>query len=170
MALNIIFEDSHFLALDKPAGQVVDKAETNKDTTLEDILVSDLLRKGIVHRLDKDTSGVLLVAKTQQALDALQKQFQERQIKKEYLALVHGQIVEQGKVEGAIGRNPGNREKFIVTEEGKEAVTEYEPVQNFQFSISNFQSIFNDLNKIQMRKLEKQHYGEFTLLRCFPKT
>ncbi len=189
MLLKIIFEDSHFLALDKPAGLVVDKADTNKDTTLEDILVSELKinlpRGGIVHRLDKDTSGVLLVAKTQQALDVLQKQFQDRQTKKEYIALVHGQVLEKGKVEGAIGRNPGNREKFIVMEAGKEAVTEYEPDQRLRtcfarpcdsqeqvlaFSVQSLTTIFQDFNKIQTRKLEKQKYGEFTLLRCFPKT
>lgn len=174
MALKILFEDSQFLAIDKPAGLVVDKADTNKDITLEDILITELKinlpRGGIVHRLDKDTSGVLLVAKTAQALEALQKQFQDRKTKKEYLALVHGFILEPGKIEGAIGRNPGDREKFTVLEAGKEAVTEYEPDQRLAFSVQSLTEIFSDYNKIQMRKLEKQKYGEFTLVKCFPKT
>jgi len=162
------------LALDKPPGLVVDPNETTKEQTLADLLQNEfgikLFRAGIVHRLDKDTSGVILVAKTEEALVNLQTQFKERLIKKEYLALAHGVIAENVKVEGSIGRNPGNREKFIVLPDGKQAVTEYEPVQNFQFSIFNFQSIFNDLNKIQMRKLERQRYNEFTLIKCLPKT
>ncbi len=129
-----------------------------------------LVRQGIVHRLDKDTSGLILVAKTPEALENLQTQFQDRVVKKEYLALVHGHVTEPGKVEGAIERNPGNREKFTVLEDGKEAVTDFSPEGNFQFSIYNLQSIFNDLNKIQTRKLERMHYNQFTLVRCFPHT
>ena len=77
-----------------------------------------------------------------------------------------------GRVEGSIGRNPGNREKFTVLlgEEGKDAVTEYEPEGNVQFTMYNLQTIFNDLNKIQMRKLERMKYNEFTLVKCHPLT
>ena len=164
--INIIYEDSEILVVDKPPNLVVD--------SLADILQQDfnisLFRGGMVHRLDKDTSGVLVVAKTQGALENLQSQFKMRKTKKEYLALVHGTVLEKGKVEGNIGRNPGNREKFTVLEDGKEAITEYEPISNFKFQISNFQSIFNDLNKIQMRKLERMKYKDFTLVKCFPKT
>ncbi|MBI2019094.1 RluA family pseudouridine synthase [Candidatus Daviesbacteria bacterium] len=170
----VIFEDDHILVLDKPPFLVVDPAESVKEETLADILIKEfgieLSRGGIVHRLDKDTSGVILVAKTQQALEGLQNQFKERKTKKEYLTLVHGLVPEKITVTGSIGRNPGNREKFTVLEEGKEAETEFEPIKNFQFSIFNFQKIFSDFNKIQMRKLEKQKYGEFTLLKCRPKT
>ncbi|MBU1031856.1 RluA family pseudouridine synthase [Patescibacteria group bacterium] len=174
MSLKIIFQDDHFLALEKPAGLVVDKAETNKDITLEDILISELKinlpRGGIVHRLDKDTSGILLVARTKQALENLQAQFKDRVVKKEYLALVHGLIEKAGTVKGAIGRNPGNREKFTVLLGGKEAVTEYEPIKSLQLSVFSLQEIFEDFKKIQMRKLERQKYGEFTLVKCKPKT
>ncbi len=175
MDIKVIFEDEEILVLDKPAGFVVDKSNTQQTDTLEDILKNQfqikLERGGIVHRLDKDTSGVILVAKTKDSLENLQAQFKDRKTKKEYLALVHGFVDEAGVVEGAIGRNPGNREKFTVLEdEGKEAVTEYRPEGNFQFPISNFQSIFNDLNKIQIRKLERMNYNQFTLLKCFPKT
>ena len=173
-SIKVIYQDDHLLAVDKPPHLVVDPADTVKEETLADILSSDfgikLLRGGIVHRLDKETSGILLVAKTQQALENLQSQFKERKTKKEYLALVHGTVESAGKVEGNIGRNPGNREKFTVLDAGKEAVTEYQPISNSKFQISNFQSIFNELNKIQMRKLERMKYNQFTMLKCYPQT
>ena len=179
--INVIFEDGYLLVVNKPPGLVVDPALTVKEETLADILQRDfkiqLFRGGIVHRLDKDTSGIFLVAKTQNALENLQSQFKERKIKKEYLTLVHGVVDSAGKVEGSIGRNPGNREKFTVLgeEEGKEAITEFEPISNFppkadQPLAGNFQSIFNELNKIQMRKLERMKYNQFTLLKCHPLT
>ncbi|TSC86857.1 MAG: Pseudouridine synthase [Microgenomates group bacterium Gr01-1014_7] len=171
--IKILFQDDYLLVLDKPAGLVVDKSETQSENTLEDWLRergNTLDRAGIVHRLDKDTSGILLVAKTQEVLENLQAQFKERKIKKEYLALVHGLVEKGGKVEGSIGRNPGNREKFTVLLDGKEAVTEYNPLGNFQFSIFNFQLIFKDYNKIHMRKLERMNYNQFTLVSCQPLT
>lgn len=174
MPLKVIFQDESFLAIDKPPGMVVDPADTVKEETLADILTRDfdiqLPRGGIVHRLDKDTSGVLLVAKTEEALSNLQAQFKERLTKKEYIALAHGNITESGKIEGSIGRNPENREKFTVLPEGKAAMTEYEPIERLQFTGDSLQEIYSDFNKIQMRKLEKQHYGEFTLVTCRPKT
>ncbi len=170
----IIYQDDYLLALDKPPGLVVDPNATTKEQTLADLLQEDfgikLFRGGIVHRLDKDTSGVILVAKTEEALINLQTQFKERKIKKEYLTLVHGWVEKAGVVEGNIGRNPGNREKFIVLPGGKEAVTEYEPVERLQFTGDRLQEIFSNLNKIQMRKLYTVHYNLFTLLRCKPKT
>lgn len=123
-----------------------------------------------MHRLDKDTSGILLAAKTQEALEVLQKQFKDRKTKKEYIALVHGEILEKGKVEGNIGRNPKNKEKFTVLEEGKEAITEYEPVMQLTIDNGQWTKIFNDLNKIQTRKLERMKYNQFTLLKCHPLT
>ncbi len=179
--LKVIFEDESILIIDKPAGLVVDRSETQKGEVLADILQNEfgiaLERGGIVHRLDKDTSGLLLVAKTQQALENLQLQFQERKVKKEYLALVHGLVAEGGRVEGAIGRNPGDRQKFTVIldhPEGgfvaREAVTEYEPVKSYQLSAVSFQQIFSDFNKIQMRKLERIGYGNFTLVSAKPLT
>lgn len=170
----IIYQDNNLLVVEKPAGLVVDSTESVKQVTLAEILVNrfniHLIRGGIVHRLDKDTSGILLVAKTSEALSALQNQFKERIIKKEYVALAHGIITDSGKVEGSIGRNPADREKFTVLLEGKEAVTEYEPVKKLQLNILNLQKIYPEFNKIQMRKLERQKYGEFTLLRLRPRT
>jgi 23S rRNA pseudouridine1911/1915/1917 synthase len=172
--VRVIFEDESLLCLDKPPGLVVDPADTVKDETLADIATEKfgikLIRGGIVHRLDKDTSGVILLAKTAQALENLQAQFKERKTKKEYWTLVHGEVKERGVVEGDIGRNPGNRERFIVLEGGKEAVTEYEPVENLQFTEGRLQEIFESFNKIQMRKLSTNNYNLFTFLKCFPKT
>lgn len=151
--VKVIYEDDSLRVIDKPPGLVVTEIP------------------GLpAHRLDKDTSGVLLVAKSQQVLDSLQAQFKQRIIKKEYLALVHGTILESGKIEGAIGRNPAKPEKFSVLLNGKHAETEYQPLKSLQLSAVSLQQIFNDFNKIQMRKLERQRYGEFTLVRCFPRT
>jgi len=187
--LNILYQDQDLLVLDKPAGLVVDKSNTQAIDTLEDILQKEfeikLERGGIVHRLDKDTSGVILIAKTQTALDNLQAQFKERKIKKEYLALVHGFIEEGGVIEGAIGRNPRNREKFTVfgrparsqaqdlagrQVEGKEATTEYEPLKQLTMDNGELTNIFPDFNKIQMRKLDRMKYNHFTLLKVHPLT
>lgn len=176
--MDIIYEDSEILAINKPPGLVVDPAETVKEETLSGISQKrfgiKLPRGGIVHRLDKDTSGIILLAKTQTVLEDLQNQFKQRKITKEYLALVHGNITEKGRVEGNIGRNPRNREKFTVLEEGKEAVTEYEPLERLKWAPEGeqekLQEIFADFSKIQMRKLDRQNYGKFTLLLCKPKT
>lgn len=174
MKLKIFYQDEQILVIDKPPGLVVDPSETVKEQTLADILQEDfniqLFRGGIVHRLDKDTSGIILVSKAQQVLENLQSQFKDRKTKKEYLALVHGEVKHAGKVEGNIGRNPGNREKFTVLDNGKEAVTEYSPEGKFQIPNDKFQTIFNDLNKIQIRKLMRMNYNQFTLLKCQPLT
>ena len=178
--IKIIFQDDYIIVIDKPSGLVVTKSETTKDQpTLEDWLKSyyeklayhsGLDRMGIVHRIDKDTSGLLIVAKTQAAFEDLQNQFKSRKVKKEYLALSHGWVEKSGRVEGSIGRNPKNREKFIVLQEGKEAVTEYESLRQYQISNIKYQIIFNEMNKIQLRKLDRMKYNQFTLLKCLPQT
>jgi len=179
--IRVIFEDNYLMILDKPPGLIVTSSETSKEPTLEEILRTDfnilIERSGIVHRLDKDTSGLIVIAKTSAVMEALQAQFKNREIHKEYLALVHGVVKESGKIDAPIGRNPGDREKFMVFDRvGDEqlnirpSVTEYEPLKNYQFSITNFQQIFDELNKIQARKLERMGYGQCTLLRCKPLT
>lgn len=173
-SITIVYQDELLMVIDKPAGLVVDPSETQKTGTLAEILQIEfgikLERGGIVHRLDKDTSGLLLVAKTQQALENLQSQFKQRGVKKEYIALVHGLMGKDITVKGAIMRNPKNREKFVVDEQGKEAETLCRPIENFQFSSVSWRTIFNDLNKNQMIRLDRSGYGKFTLLRCFPLT
>lgn len=174
--LNVLFEDDQILVIDKNAGIVVTPADTIHDETISDILINDfkinLDRGGIVHRLDKDTSGVLIVAKTQESLMNLQAQFKERVIKKKYIALVHGLMTEVQVVKGAIARNPGDREKFIVTdlENSKEAETKFEPAEELKMSEEVMDKIFEGFNKIQFRKLNNSHYGQFTLINCFPLT
>lgn len=172
--VKVIFEDDQILVFDKPPGLVVDNSETQQDSTLQSYLAqnypSNLDRMGIVHRLDKDTSGVIIVAKTQQALENLQAQFKERKTKKEYLALVHGEVKGKGVIEGGIGRNPGNREKFVVLDDGKEAVTEYSPIKRLAISEKRLVEIFPDFSKIQYRKLNALRYSLFTLVACRPLT
>ena len=176
MKLNVIFEDEQILVLDKPAGIVVTPADTIQNETISDILIRDfkinLDRGGVVHRLDKDTSGVLIVAKTESALENLQRQFKERVVKKEYIALVHGWLEKEELVSGAIARNPGDREKFIVSdfENSKEAETVFKPVSNLKFKVTDWEVIFGSFNSIQKRKLERSNYNQFTLVNCFPKT
>ncbi len=174
MDIPIIYEDDQLLVLNKPPGLVVDRSQTQISQTLEDILKTEFKinidRGGIVHRLDKDTSGLILVAKTIQALENLQQQFQQRVVKKEYLALVHGFLKMGGVVVGAIARNPVNREKFMVAEEGKEAVTEYQVIENRVLPEEVKANIFADFNKVQLKKLSNMHYGQFTYLRCLPQT
>lgn len=173
--LKIIFEDNDILVLDKPPGLVVTPADTTQAETISDILVNDfkisLDRGGIVHRLDKDTSGVLIAAKTQASLENLQLQFKERNVKKQYLALAHGFINGEKVVTGAIARNPGNREKFIVLDEdGKEAETKFVPVVRLELSKERLVEIFPDFSKIQYRKLYATRYTLFTFVSCFPLT
>ncbi len=174
--LKIIYEDSDILVIDKPAGLVVTPADTVADLTISDILIKEykinLDRGGVVHRLDKDTSGVLIAAKTQSALENLQSQFKERNVKKQYLALVHGSMDGDRVVKGAIARNPGNREKFIVLEddEAKEAETEFEPIQRLEIREERLVEIFSDFSKIQYRKLHAARYTLFSLLSCYPLT
>lgn len=176
-----IFEDKDILVIDKSANLVVDPSSTQKEGTLVDWLKSNYastvyhskdarMRWGVVHRLDKDTSGILVVGKNQQSFDNLQAQFKQRKTKKEYLALVHGWVEKSGRIEGDIGRNPGNRKKFTVLDEGKEAVTEYGPVKRLAFSSQLLGEVFPDFNKIQLRKLDARRYSNYTLLSCKPLT
>jgi len=132
----LIFEDQDLLVLAKPAGQTVNRAETTaNEITLQDELEKYLGikkseegiggRAGIVHRLDKETSGILVVAKTQEAFEKLQAQFKERTVDKEYLALVHGKTDPEGEVRAPIDRHPKFRRRFEVVEGGRESTTGY---------------------------------------------
>lgn len=176
MPLSTLYEDDQILVIDKPPGIVVTPAETIQNQTISDILTKEykinLDRGGIVHRLDKDTSGCLVVAKTQAALENLQAQFKDRVVKKQYIALVHGHFSLERVVKGAIARNPGNREKFIVfeDEDSKEAETRFVPDKLFVMSSSFMEEVFAGFSKIQYRKLITMNYERFTLVDCFPLT
>lgn len=173
-SLSIIFQDDDFMVIDKPAGLVTTPADTISEPTVSDILQTEfgnkLDRGGVVHRLDKDTSGILLAAKNQESFDALQNQFRDRTVHKTYAALVHQFTPKEGTIEGNIGRNPENREKFTVIESGREAVTDYELVKHYQMPEEQLEKIFPEFNSIQKRKLFKTNYAQFSLVHAHPKT
>ena len=130
-----VYEDDYLLVIDKKAGVIVNRAETTRgQETIEDLLPkSDLVRRGIVHRLDKDTSGLLVIAKTAAALSGLQAQFKQRLVKKTYLALVHGRVEpKSGRINLPVGRNPVNRRRFTVLITGRPAETGYQTMKNFR--------------------------------------
>jgi len=157
----LVFEDDFILVFDKPAGWVVNNSSTikNTDFVLQDYLRKNFsysissdedLRSGIVHRLDKPTSGLILVAKERNIFFGLQSQFKKREIKKGYLALVHGKLsLSEGEINAPVGRLPWNRERFGVFPGGKEAVTFYQ-----------LESVYKNRDT-----------GEFfSLVKVFPKT
>lgn len=172
--LEVIFEDQSLLVINKPAGLVTTPSDTLKVPSLAEILADkyhiDLERAGIVHRLDKDTSGVILIARDQATLEALQAQFKNRTVSKQYIALAHGQIDQSITVDQPIMRNPSEREKFITHPDGREAQTEFTPTQHYQLTLEQILELFPDYSKIQLRKLDVNNYGQFTLLYCHPKT
>ncbi|MBI5918309.1 MAG: 23S rRNA pseudouridine(1911/1915/1917) synthase RluD [Nitrosomonadales bacterium] len=131
IALDIVYEDDSLLVINKPVGLVVHPGSGNWEGTLLNALLhhspqlAEVPRAGIVHRLDKDTSGLLVVAKTLIAQTALVRQMQERSVKREYLALAWGEFPRGGMVDAPIGRHPSQRVKMAVVEDGKPAVTHY---------------------------------------------
>lgn len=161
----VLYEDDILLVIDKPAGIVVNRAESTKGETVQDWVEKYLgtngpvvssrdfeMRSGVVHRLDKETSGVLIIAKIPKAFEGLQKQFKERQVKKTYVALVHGELKQpEGVINASVGRLPWNRERFGVFAGGREAETNYKRIKIFDLRFKNTEEIF-------------------TLLELFPKT
>jgi 23S rRNA pseudouridine1911/1915/1917 synthase len=151
--LKIIYEDADLLVVDKPAGMTVHPAPGSPEHTLVNAILNHLpalaqdagsLRPGIVHRLDKDTSGLILVAKNRVAQADLSDQFKLRAVAKYYLTLVRGKLTpEKGIIEAAIGRDPHDRQKMAVTDGGREARTEYRVIR---------------------------YYGNYTLLEIKPET
>ncbi|MES9990534.1 MAG: 23S rRNA pseudouridine(1911/1915/1917) synthase RluD [Candidatus Thiodiazotropha sp.] len=135
--LDILYEDQQLLVINKPPGLVMHPAAGNPDGTLLNGLLNhhpplqQVPRAGIVHRLDKETSGLLVVAKTLQSQHALVEQLQARRVKREYLAIVQGQMIAGGTVDAPIGRHSGNRLRMAVNERGKQAITHYRIEQRF---------------------------------------
>ncbi|NOT85489.1 MAG: 23S rRNA pseudouridine(1911/1915/1917) synthase RluD [Methylococcaceae bacterium] len=135
--LDILFEDESLLIVNKPAGLVVHPAIGNWQGTLQNALLhhlpnlATLPRAGIVHRIDKDTSGLLMVAKTLQAHHSLTDQLQEHSIHREYRAISKGRMISGGTVDEPIGRHPTERKRYAVRESGKEAVTHYRVIERF---------------------------------------
>ncbi len=135
--LDIVFEDEHLLVVNKPAGLVVHPAAGNPDGTMVNALLyhqpelKHLPRAGIIHRLDKDTSGLLVVAKSLEAHTNLVEQLQQRAFEREYQCICHGQMVAGGTVEEPIGRHPQNRLQMAVVINGKPAITHYRLIEKF---------------------------------------
>ncbi len=161
----IVFEDEEILIIDKLAGIVVNRAESVKGETVQDWVeekqktvdspprfaergrgrqktesLSDFVRRaGIVHRLDKETSGLLIIAKTSEGFSNLQNQFKERKVEKHYLALVHGKVEpKEGEIRAPVGRLPWQREKFGVLAGGREARSKYQTRSSFRYQDSDY--------------------------------
>ncbi|MGI6143238.1 MAG: RluA family pseudouridine synthase [bacterium] len=139
--LSIVYEDAELLVVDKPAGMVVHPAPGHYSGTLVNALlhhcgdlagIGGVLRPGIVHRLDKDTSGLLVVAKTEKTHRNLVAQMKSRKVNRTYLALAKGNIaIPAGIIDAPIGRHPIDRKKMAVTGNGKEAVTHFRVLERF---------------------------------------
>jgi len=131
MALDLVFEDDEILVLNKPAGLVVHPGAGNPDSTLLNALLShapqlrSLPRAGIVHRLDKDTSGLMVVAKTERARLNLIEQLSSRELHREYKTVVMGVMISGGMVDAPIGRHRQDRKRMTITEHGKPAISHY---------------------------------------------
>lgn len=141
--LNILYQDEQLLVVNKPAGMVVHPGSGVHSGTLVHALlyhvdnlsgIGGIVRPGIVHRLDKNTSGLMVIAKTDPAHMRLQQQFQDRTISRTYLALVWGTFQEKsGEVNASIGRSSSDRKKMSVANHGKPAITRYQVIQEFPF-------------------------------------
>lgn len=195
-AAKVIFEDEWVMVVSKPSGMVVNRSDTNREGTLQDELsgyfklgsslgIGD--RAGIVHRLDRETSGLLVVAKTQKAYENLQAQFKSREVTKEYLALVHGKVGQtEGSIEvrvariGKFGRFGvvRGRPSYTKVTEGKEARTDYKVIDSYIFKTELFDKILNptspdqDDRKVTKSRINylKQNAREYSFLSVFPKT
>ena len=140
--LDILYQDSDIVIVNKPCGMVVHPAAGNEDRTLVNALlyhIHDLsgiggeMRPGIVHRLDKDTSGLILVAKNDAAHTALSEQFKERSMEKHYRAVAHGAFKEEeGLIDAPLGRHPTNRKKMAIVPDGKPSRTEWRVLEQLR--------------------------------------
>jgi 23S rRNA pseudouridine1911/1915/1917 synthase len=222
--ISIIYEDDDILAIDKPSGITVNRADTTKgEETVQEWAESKVQsskfplgfargeqvqsyqqdknveepgnvenqdernseeeffnRAGIVHRLDKETSGILLIAKNPESFIELQRQFKERIIKKTYIALVHGKVIpREGEINVPVGRLPWNRRQFGVVAGGREALTEYKvtrsviliPIQSGEGSHEALYSAAGDSHgRFKRPQNDKIKTEEMSLLELYPKT
>ena len=149
--LDVLYEDADLIAINKPAGMIVHPiGGTQMDTLVNAVLarwpeiakVGDPARPGIVHRLDKDTSGVILIAKTSAARKSLLAQFKAREVKKRYLTLVEGiPATPTGEINAPIGRNPAQRMKMTILRNGRQSLTRYRVLQVYEYRGSQYTQI-----------------------------
>jgi 23S rRNA pseudouridine1911/1915/1917 synthase len=138
IALDLAYEDTDVIVVNKPAGLVVHPGAGNPAGTLQNALLhldpglAEIPRGGIVHRLDKDTSGLMVVARSLRAHTALVEQLSAREVHRQYLAIVYGAMIAGGRVDAPIGRHPRDRLKQAVREDGREAVTRYRVRERFR--------------------------------------
>lgn len=140
LPLDVVYEDADLIVVNKPRGMVVHPAPGHRGGTLVNALlarcpdlggINDVIRPGIVHRLDRDTTGLLVVAKNETAQQGLAGQIKDRSARREYLVLVHGQPPGQGVIDLPIGRHPLHRKKMAVVARGRRAVTRYTVRERF---------------------------------------
>ncbi len=136
--LNIIYEDNEIIVINKQAGLVVHPGAGNPSHTLVNALLNfdkklkNLPRAGIIHRLDKDTTGIMVIARTIESHAFLVEELQKRNIKRNYRAIICGQLVAGGKIENRIGRHPTYRTKMAINNKGKLATTHYKIIKKYQ--------------------------------------
>lgn len=171
MEIPVLYEDSEIVVIDKPSGVVCNRAETVKSETLQDWMVNTKRvqqssdeyfteRSGLVHRLDKETSGVMVLAKTAEAFVELLRQFKEREVQKTYLALTHGLwSPDKGIIDLPLARRRDNRQLMGVREDGRESVTEYKVIDEYK--------VFSFPKEL---KVDKRGYIGFSLVSFLPKT
>ncbi|OGD86173.1 hypothetical protein A2Z23_02265 [Candidatus Curtissbacteria bacterium RBG_16_39_7] len=178
--LKVIFEDDVVLVLEKETDIVVNRSQSARGETLQDRLMDYFglkngelgigERAGIVHRLDKETSGLLVVAKTQKAYDFLTEQFAQRLVEKEYVTLVHGKVPEDSfSVVMPLGRHPKKRIKFAVVPWARTAETKFEVKKRLRFKEKEFQNILERLGR-EKKKYYQNNAFYYILLTVQPKT